>query len=1147
MLMTEELSFLSDILTPAQGKSAVVSGTEKNSRLLSAVWAFGSGAGTVLFVCKNDFEARNTAEELASMLPEGSVLTYPCESFYFSLPDSYSTVLSVERLRALEALRNGEKKLIVTSAFALCETYPAPPPVSGSYRVGDTLERDSLIEALSSMGYVREDRVFSRGQFSVRGGIVDFFSPSDELPVRVEFWDDEIDSIRRFSPEDLLTVENGDSFRITSFEQYTVPAEDLRGALERFSALRDEALCLMEEGEMRSLASSESAALIERIRTDPAGASRLLYPLCDTERTGILSEAREDSLIIFNDLSVLEAGVKDSLKRAAEDLELLSEKAMGFPCQMEMFRSLDDVIGESRGRLTGIYFCSSDEDRYAFADTSSYMGGADVINYRGNLRLFLPALEFYRENDYRVIICCNGEAETQGCGRLLESYNLKYSSSPSPSSVAVMDTGMLPGVDFPSRKLVLVPYRYLMPSASSAVRKSPERSVEEFFSDIKPGDYVVHDTHGIGIFEGMVRLDMDGVSRDYIKVAYAANDILFMPPEQMDLIQKYVGAGEAPPKVNRLGSAEWTNTKKKVSKAVKELAAEYIAMYASRQSIKGYSFEDDTVYQTEFEEGFEYTPTEDQIRCSEEIKRDMEKPVPMDRLLMGDVGFGKTEVAMRAAFKAVMEPKQVAVLVPTTILALQHYNNFVERFRGYPVNIALMCRFRTPSQMKKTAEAVRKGEVDILIGTHRILSSDVVFRDLGLLIIDEEQRFGVAHKDRLKLMKNNVDTLTLSATPIPRTMHMSLSGIRDMSVINTPPADRLEVQTFVMPSDDTVIKSAILNEVSRGGQVFYLYNKVETISERALRLSAMLPGVRVCYAHGQMDERQLEKKVLDFLEGAYDVMVCTTIIENGVDMVNANTIIIEDADRLGLSQLYQLRGRVGRGNIRAYAYMLYNPHKEMNENARKRLDAIKEFTRFGSGFRIAMRDLQIRGSGNILGANQSGHFANVGYEMYCRLLSRAVAESTGEAPPEPPKVCEINLRADAYIPKDYIESEEDRILAYRKISMIEDRRDMERVIDELTDIYSDVPEPTLELLKVALLKALSTKGGISRVDQDHSNVIFTFCEGVSYDASLITEVGKKYPVRFRQKQDATQMLLDTRRLGDVLWTCCDLMESLVCN
>ncbi|MCR4893158.1 MAG: DEAD/DEAH box helicase, partial [Eubacteriales bacterium] len=514
---------------------------------------------------------------------------------------------------------------------------------------------------------------------------------------------------------------------------------------------------------------------------------------------------------------------------------------------------------------------------------------------------------------------------------------------------------------------------------------------------------------------------------------------------------------------------------------------------------------------------------------------------------MGDVGFGKTEVAMRAAFKAVMEPKQVAVLVPTTILALQHYNNFVERFRGYPVNIALMCRFRTPSQMKKTAEAVRKGEVDILIGTHRILSSDVVFRDLGLLIIDEEQRFGVAHKDRLKLMKNNVDTLTLSATPIPRTMHMSLSGIRDMSVINTPPADRLEVQTFVMPSDDTVIKSAILNEVSRGGQVFYLYNKVETISERALRLSAMLPGVRVCYAHGQMDERQLEKKVLDFLEGAYDVMVCTTIIENGVDMVNANTIIIEDADRLGLSQLYQLRGRVGRGNIRAYAYMLYNPHKEMNENARKRLDAIKEFTRFGSGFRIAMRDLQIRGSGNILGANQSGHFANVGYEMYCRLLSRAVAESTGEAPPEPPKVCEINLRADAYIPKDYIESEEDRILAYRKISMIEDRRDMERVIDELTDIYSDVPEPTLELLKVALLKALSTKGGISRVDQDHSNVIFTFCEGVSYDPSLITEVGKKYPVRFRQKQDATQMLLDTRRLGDVLGTCCDLMESLVCN
>ena len=640
---------------------------------------------------------------------------------------------------------------------------------------------------------------------------------------------------------------------------------------------------------------------------------------------------------------------------------------------------------------------------------------------------------------------------------------------------------------------------------------------------------------------------MDGVSLDYIKISYAKGDVLFVPPEQMDLIQKYVGAGDAPPKITRLGSQEWSGTKKKVSKAVKELAEEYLRMYAVRQNIQGYAFGQDTVYQAEFEDAFEYVPTDDQIRASEEIKRDMERSVPMDRLLMGDVGFGKTEVAMRAAFKAVMEPKQVAVLVPTTILALQHYNNFRERFRGYPVNIELMCRFRTASQIKKTAKDLKDGKVDILIGTHRILSKDVEFRDLGLLIIDEEQRFGVAHKDRLKLLKENVDTLTLSATPIPRTMHMSLSGIRDMSVLDTPPGEKMEVQTYVMPSDETVIKSAVMNEVNRGGQVFYLYNRVDTIAERALRLRDILPGVRVDYAHGQMNEKELEGKILDFLDGKFDVLVCTTIIENGVDMVNTNTIIIEDADRLGLSQLYQLRGRVGRGSIRAYAYMLYNPAKMMNETASKRLQTIKEFTRFGSGFRIAMRDLQIRGSGNILGAAQSGHFANVGYEMYMRLLSEAVSESSGQAPKRADRICEMDLRTDAFIPKEYIESEEDRIIAYKNIALIKDRSDMERVMDELTDIYSDVPDVTLSLLRVALLKALCVRAGIVKAVRNGRSVMFTFDEGVSYDPAFLSGLSPRFDIRMRQNQDSVRMVYTAPEGADILSGCCDLMELFVCN
>ena len=537
----------------------------------------------------------------------------------------------------------------------------------------------------------------------------------------------------------------------------------------------------------------------------------------------------KDSVFLFNDLGSLNSGAEDSKKRITNDYLILAEKALAFKTQLKMFNDFSDVLKKIRADFSTVFFPSVSSNIYDFCDNSIYAGCADLLNYRGNIRHFLSSLEMYKNNSYTIVITCQTDEQQNSAEALLDSYGIKHYRTLKEGDVCILTDSVSLGIDFIYEKILLIPYEYLIPKKAASDKKHKDVT-QEFFSDIKIGDYVVHETHGIGRYEGITRLAVDGINRDYIKICYAQEDILYVPPEQLDLIQKYVGADETPPKITRLGSSDWANAKKKVSKAVKELAEEYIKMYAQRQSVQGYSFSEDNVWQSEFEDRFEFVATPDQVKCADEIKQDMSKSTPMDRLLLGDVGYGKTEVAMRAAFKVVMEPKQVAVLVPTTILALQHYNNFKERFKEYPVNIELMCRFRTPKQIKETAEKLKAGKVDILIGTHRILSNDVQFRDLGLLIVDEEQRFGVAHKDKLKLLKTNVDTLTLSATPIPRTLHMSLSGIRDLSIINTPPSERLEVQTYVMPTDDTVIKSAIMNEMSRSGQVFYLYNKVETIA-----------------------------------------------------------------------------------------------------------------------------------------------------------------------------------------------------------------------------------------------------------------------------------------------------------------------------
>ncbi len=1129
-------------------KFTVVEGTEKNLRILYALYALENPGCKVFFVCRNDFDAQRYYDELKRYMEEDDLLIYPCEPFYFTHPDSYSTEITVKRLKALARLNSEKSAIIVTSAWALCETFPDSDFFNSvSYRVGDTLSPEDMVEKLINLGYCREEQTHARGQFSVRGGIVDFFSADNDNPIRVEFFADEIDSVREFSADNMLTLNNVESFSLSPFSQYILDEKELMLAYSQMCSLRAERLAHISDPDLHQMAEAESSELLERISTDLSESSKLLYPFSGVKRKSLLDFAHE-SFVMLCDLDVLRSGIKEVSSRIHDDYLMLAEKALAFAPQLKMFNSFEDVL-KKVFEGGGIIFPSlqKDIDKTGISvEKSIYAAGADLLNYKGNIRLLLSSVESYKQNGYTILVACKDETETESISSLFETYGIKHSLTFIRGGVCVMQGLDCPGIDFPSEKIVVIPFGYVIPGGKTKAVKKPVDISKEFFSDIRYGDYVVHETHGIGIYEGITRMETDGVSKDYVKIGYANEDKLYVPPEQLDLIQKYVGAGDAPPKITRLGSSDWSNAKKKVSKAVKQLAEEYLVMYAKRKDEKGYAFAADNPWQSEFEDSFDFRATEDQIKCTEEIKSDMSKPEPMDRLLLGDVGYGKTEVAMRAAFKAVMEPKQVAVLVPTTILALQHYNNFTERFKNYPVKIELMCRFRTPAQLKKTAQRVKEGEVDILIGTHRILSKDVEFRDLGLLIVDEEQRFGVAHKEKLKLLKSNVDTLTLSATPIPRTLHMSLSGIRDMSVINTPPCERLEVQTYVMPGDDTVIKSAVVNEMSRGGQVFYLYNKVDTIAERAFKIKALVPDARVAYAHGQMNERQLEQVMLDFLNYEYDVLVCTTIIENGVDITNANTIIIENADCLGLSQLYQLRGRVGRGSVRAYAYMLYNSHKEMNEAAMKRLRTIKEFTKFGSGFKIAMRDLQIRGAGNIMGANQHGHFANVGYEMYCRLLHEAVTESMGQVSKQK-RISEVDINVDAYIPHEYISDEEERIKVYKDIALIDSDEDLSRVADELTDIYSDMPAVVYKLLRVARLKALCAECGIKKLRQTASSFVLEFFDGIFFDAEFINGLDGKYKIKFKNSGTSGILSALIPKNKDVLDFAYDFVGNFVAN
>ena len=938
----------------------------------------------------------------------------------------------------------------------------------------EALDFQKLQENLSILGYERENQVESPGQFAVRGGILDVFPLTEENPVRIELWGDEVDSIRSFDVESQRSTEN-----LQEIEIYPATENWKQMETESFLAyfpVKETILFLDEPVRLQ-----ESAEIVEK---------EYFHSL----------ESRE------------EAGIE------ADEI----------PIQVEQ---TDHMIGKMN-KYYGIAFTMLESKCGMFKVRSVYSLQVKTVNpYNSSFELLTRDLKKLKRTGYRVILVSGSRTRAKRLAEDLRDYDLSsfYSEEMerqvNPGEIMVTCGYIAEGYEYPMLKFTVISESDIFgKKKKKKKRKTYEGKKIQEFAELKPGDYVVHENHGLGIYQGIEKVEVDAVTRDYMKISYADGGILYIPVTQMDLIQKYAGADAKPPKLNKLGTPQWKKTKGQVKKAVQLIAKDLVKLYATRQQTEGYVYGPDTVWQREFEEMFPFEETEDQLRAIEDTKKDMESTKIMDRLICGDVGYGKTEIAIRAAFKAVQEGKQVVYLVPTTILAQQHYNTFIQRFKDFPVRVDLMSRFRTQAQQKKTVEDLKKGLVDIVIGTHRVLSKDVGYKDLGLLIIDEEQRFGVTHKEKIKKLRENIDVLTLTATPIPRTLHMSLIGIRDMSVLEEAPMDRMPIQTYVMEYNDEMVREAIERELARGGQVYYVYNRVENIADVALRVQKLVPDARVSYAHGQMNEHQLEDIMYDFINGDIDVLVSTTIIETGLDIANANTMIIQDADRFGLSQLYQLRGRVGRSNRMAYAFLLYQRDKMLKEVAEKRLAAIREFTDLGSGFKIAMRDLEIRGAGNLLGESQSGHMAAVGYDLYCKMLNEAVSQLKGEKE-EADYATTIDLDIDVFIPESYIKNEYQKLDIYKRIATIETEEEMDDMTEELIDRFGDLPKKVQQLLHIAALKSLAHSAYITAIEQKGKDYKFILYEKANLDPAKIPALLKKYGNNMTFKAEAVPYFL----------------------
>ena len=1108
-----------------------------------------------VFVCGDEQEARQLAGDLETLTGEQAILLLSRE--WQLRPGAIaSRDWERSRLAALYSLAQEEARLVVTTVDALmARTMPPALLKSLAIRleIGNREDLKTLTDKLLAAGYSRCDQVEGVGQFALRGGILDVFSPLMEQPVRCEFFDDEIDSLGSFDPGTQRRTANVESALLLPAAE--VLPQCAEGGLD---GLGNKLLQLAEKLAKKQ----KSEQIVSRLRedgeklkhgADPGGMDRYLAAIYPEVCSGI-QYLPADAVVFLCESGRVDERIKNVLLQNRQDMETLMEAGVMAGEYAELLLSAE-ALHDALEEFPVIMEDSLPTSRYPLKPRGLLaLTARQLSSYGGSLETAVTDLEHYRASGSAVLVLCAGESRARNLHRMLEDRNiaatldLTNGGMPRAGEVRIALGTLSAGCEWPQLRLAVLTEGQLAATAQkrAKLKKESNRQKIQSYTDLSVGDLVVHVHHGVGRFAGIQRMPVDGVEKDYIKIDYAGGDCLYVPATQLDLVSKYIGGGEDQErtKLNKLGGTEWAKQKTRAKKAAKDLAKGLIALYAERQKRPGFAFSPDSPWQQEFEEAFPYAETDDQLRAIADIKLDMEKPRPMDRLLCGDVGYGKTEVALRAIMKCILDGKQAAILVPTTVLAQQHYATAMSRFKDFPVKIEVLSRFTTPKEVKRILDASARGAIDLLIGTHKLLQKGVEFKDLGLLVIDEEQRFGVTHKERLKEMSRQVDVLTLSATPIPRTLNMALSGLRDMSTIEEPPADRQPVQTYVLEHDWGIIEDAMRKELSRGGQIYYLHNRVETIDLTASRIQKILgPEARIVTGHGKMGEQELSSVMQAMVDGEADVLVCTTIIETGIDIPNVNTLIIEDADKMGLAQLHQIRGRIGRSARRAYAYLTFRKGKVLQELAAKRLAAIREYVEFGSGFKIAMRDLEIRGAGNLLGPEQSGYLMTVGYDLYLKLLEEAVLEERGEEKKIETE-CSADLTVSANIPDRYVPSAEQRMDLYRRIAAIRSNEEASDLLDEMLDRYGEAPRSVLALLDVALLRAAASKAGVSDITQKKDLLKLTL--GIFRPEALVAVCNmSKYKFRLTLAAgEIPAMTLKLKPGEDVLETALTLVEDL---
>ncbi|MDP4085449.1 MAG: transcription-repair coupling factor [Bacillota bacterium] len=1103
-------------------KEQLIAGLSGSARTVLIASMYEQLNRPILLVTHNLLQAQKLYDDLMNLLSESEVFLFPTNELIAAEMGIASPELKAQRIETLNYLSTNKKGVLIVPIAGLRKVLP-PKNIWSKYqfklKLGEDLNINEVLNLFVKMGYVRTEMVSTPGEFSVRGGIIDIYPITEANPIRIELFDTEIDSIRSFSLEDQRSKEKMTEVLVGPATEVLLEREDYSRLVGRLEDQLAKSLKKLKNDKTKIQLSQHISYELEQLKHEQKPDQVFKYlSLAYENPSSLLDYLPQNAMIFIDEISRVQE-MNDSLNKEEAEwyTTLLSEGQIVH--DLNLSHDLQELLHK---RNFPILYMSLFLRHVANTNPQNIinLSSKQMQNFHGQMNLLKSEVDRWKKGNYAILLLGPDEDRVKRLERVLDDYEieslvLNEKQPLLPGKVQIMKGNLQTGFELSFLKIAVITEEDLFnKKVKKAARRQKLSNAERIksYSELKIGDYVVHVNHGIGKYLGIETLVINGVHKDYLHIRYQGSDKLYVPVEQIDLVQKYVGSEGKEPKIYKLGGTDWKRVKKKVQSSVQDIADDLIKLYAEREAAVGYPYSPDGELQREFDASFPYQETEDQLRSIHEIKKDMERPRPMDRLLCGDVGYGKTEVALRAAFKAIADGKQVALLVPTTILAQQHYETMRERFQDHPINIGLLSRFRTKKQQTETLKGLKAGTIDIVVGTHRLLSKDITYRDLGLLIIDEEQRFGVTHKEKIKRLKTNVDVLTLTATPIPRTLHMSMLGVRDLSVIETPPENRFPVQTYVMEYNGSLVREAIERELSREGQVYFLYNRVEDIERKAEEISMLVPDARVACAHGQMSENELESVMLSFLSGEFDVLVSTTIIETGVDIPNVNTLIVFDADKMGLSQLYQLRGRVGRSNRVAYAYFTYRKDKVLTEVAEKRLQAIKEFTELGSGFKIAMRDLSIRGAGNLLGAQQHGFIDSVGFDLYSQMLKEAIEERKADFKPEERHTVEIDLEIDAYIPDSYIKDGHQKIEMYKRFRGIQNLEEIEELQEEMLDRYGEYPDEVSYLFQVAEMKVYANLMEVELVKQVKQDVTILLSEKSSsyIDGQKIFKISSQY-------------------------------------